>query len=164
MKICHQQSTGIFLDFEDFISSGRRAIEPYIPCKSLLFHGLASPNVHPGPSDSPVGQQRCLSNHRGIRYTGNFIFSTEHSKSGVALRDQAFFASNFILDNLLVVVFAYQYRPGARAVDGRYADFAFSRKSRTDGILLWLPKERSVRFLIVEKTKFPSYLLDMVFS
>lgn len=113
--------------FEDFISSGRRAIEPYIPCKSLLFHAFASPNVHPGPSNSPVDNKNAYPSLEELDILENFIFSTEHNKSGAIIRDQTFFTSNFIADNLMVAVFAYQYRPGARTVNGKYADFAYSR-------------------------------------
>jgi hypothetical protein len=113
--------------FEDFISSGRRAIEPYIPCKSLLFHAFASPNVHPGPSNSPIDKKDAYPTIEELDILENFIFSIEHDKSGVAIRDQLFFTTNFIKDNIIVAVFAYQYRPGARTVNGKYADFAYSR-------------------------------------
>ncbi|MEO6282991.1 MAG: hypothetical protein ABIN80_13800 [Dyadobacter sp.] len=113
--------------FEDFISSGRRAVEPYIPCKSLLFHAFSSPNVHPGPGNSMVENQDAYPTLAELDVLENFIFSTHHGASGVAVRDKAFFEANFQPANLSIAVFAYQYRTGIRSVNERYADFVYSR-------------------------------------
>ncbi|MCF0051632.1 hypothetical protein LXM25_16305 [Dyadobacter sp. LJ53] len=115
------------LGFEDFISSGRRAVEPYIPCKSLLFHAFSSPNVHPGPGNSIVDNQDAYPTLTELDALENFIFSSHHGASGVAVRDKTFFEENFQSDNLSITVFAYQYRAGIRSVNERYADFVYSR-------------------------------------
>src|SRR5712691_13536441 len=39
--------------FEDFTSAGKRAIEPGKPAACLLYHALASPNVHPTLNGEP---------------------------------------------------------------------------------------------------------------
>jgi len=113
--------------FEDFISSGRRAIEPYIPCKSLLFHAFCSPNVHPGPGNSIVDDIDAYPTLEELDVLENFIFSANHATSGIAIRDKTFFDINVPPDELTIAVFAYQYRTGTRTTNGRYADFVYSR-------------------------------------
>jgi hypothetical protein len=59
--------------FEDFCLAGRRAIEPGDPARSLLYHALASPNVHPTPNgrpardDGPALKQRADTHLRSAR-------------------------------------------------------------------------------------------------
>jgi hypothetical protein len=40
--------------FGDFTTAGMRGIEPGRPAASLLYHALASPNVHPTPDGDPA--------------------------------------------------------------------------------------------------------------
>ena len=113
--------------FEDFISSGNRAIEPYTPCKSLLFHAFSSPTVHPGPGNAVVEDNAAYPTIEELDVLENFIFSVNHGASGVAVRDKVFFETNFVQADLVFAIFAYQYRAGSRSINTRYADFVYSR-------------------------------------
>ncbi|SDG75443.1 hypothetical protein SAMN04487996_122167 [Dyadobacter soli] len=113
--------------FEDFISSGHRAIEPYVPCKSLLLHALSSQNVHPGPGNTVVEDNAAYPSIDELDVLENFIFSVNHAASGAPVRDKAFFETNFGQADLVFAIFAYQYRTGSRSVNTRYADFVYSR-------------------------------------
>lgn len=97
--------------FEDFHPSGNQGISPGRPARSLLFHALASPRVHPDPNvrepnpdDYPTLAE--------IDTLENYVYSL--STAG-------------LVGPIEVAVFAYQYREGTRTSHQRYADFAFSR-------------------------------------
>src|SRR5579862_7655881 len=64
--------------FTDFISSGDAGIKPYTPCKSLLFHAFASPNVHPTPGNAPHDDPKAYPTMEELDTLENFIFSSEH--------------------------------------------------------------------------------------
>ncbi len=112
--------------FMDFTHSGHAGIQPYNPPMSLLYHALASPNVHPGPGNFPVADSKAYPSIEELDVIENYIFSTEHPK-GTIIRDQKFFEDHFQKKNLVIAVFAYQYRPGIKSVHGHYADFCYSR-------------------------------------
>jgi hypothetical protein len=113
--------------FADFTSAGFSGIQPYNPSMSLLYHALASPNVHPGPGNSLIANDKAYPTIKELDTVENYIFSTNHAEGGISIRDKEFFASHFQKENLVVAVFAYQYRPGSKSVHGGYADICYSR-------------------------------------
>jgi hypothetical protein len=100
--------------FGDFTRKGRRAIEPGHPAASLLYHALASPDVHPTPRGRP-GRSEAYPTLDDLDLIENYIYSLR--RADVSLDD----------DDLVVAVFAYQYRPGSHSPHGYHADLAFSR-------------------------------------
>jgi hypothetical protein len=98
--------------FEDFSPEGTAAIEPADPGRSLLYHALASPNVNPSETGSRADSD--YPTLAELDLIENYIYSVAKRK----LKD---------LGNVVVAVFAYQYRNGSTSVHGRHADMAFSR-------------------------------------
>jgi hypothetical protein len=113
--------------FMDFIGAGFSAIHPYNPSMSLLYHALASPNVHPGPGNTPLANSDVYPSLEDLDIIENYIFSCKHPAGGVFNRNHAFFETHFKKENLVIAVFAYQYKPGSKTVHGRYADICYSR-------------------------------------
>src|SRR5579862_191934 len=113
--------------FTDFAHAGFSGIHPYNPAMSLLYHALASPNVHPGTGHSSILNNAAYPTLDDLDVIENYIFSADHLPVGTIVRDRAFFVKNFPKQNLFVGVFAYQYRPGSKTVHGRYADTCYSR-------------------------------------
>lgn len=110
-----RQLTGIDREhpgFEDLSTGARRAIEPGIPARSVLYHALASPDVHPlkagalTDADYPTPEE--------LDVVENYIFSLAPRK-----------LSSF--RNPVIAVFACQYRTRAHTPHGLHADLAFSR-------------------------------------
>ena len=99
--------------FADFVRRGGRAIEPGSPAMSLLYHALASPNVHPTPDGRPA-RADAYPTLEELDVVENYIYSLAKPPS---LDDES----------LAIVVFAYQYRPGQQSPHGYHADLAFSR-------------------------------------
>jgi len=98
--------------FGDFSPNGTAAIEPGNPARSLLYHALASPNIYPSPAGSRTdGDFPTLVEIDTIE---NYIYSVTQRK----LND---------LGDVVIAVFAYQYRPGSTSVHRQHADMAFSR-------------------------------------
>ncbi|PNQ95037.1 hypothetical protein C1S70_31010 (plasmid) [Azospirillum argentinense] len=99
--------------FEDFCLAGERGIEPGHPAASLLYHALASPDVHPTADGSPAAPSAypTLAELDAIE---NYIYS-------LAPPDLS------ALKNPAIAVFAYQYRPASSSTHGYHADLAFSR-------------------------------------
>ena len=98
--------------FEDFSPNGTAAIEPGDPARSLLFHALASPNVYPLPPGSRTdGDFPTLVE---LDIVENYIYAVANRR----LSD---------LGDVVVAVFAHQYRPGSTSVHGKHADMAYSR-------------------------------------
>ena len=98
--------------FEDFSPNGTAAIEPGDPARGLLYHALASPNVYPTAA--------------GFRTDDDFPTISELD----AIENYIYAASKKKLSDLgdvVVAVFAYQYRPGSTSVHGKHADMAYSR-------------------------------------
>src|ERR1022692_2460865 len=98
--------------FEDFSPNGTAAIEPGDPARSLLYHALASPNVYPSPARSRTDDD--FPTLVELDTIENYIYSVAKKK----LKD---------LGDVVVAVFAYQYRPGTTSVHGKHADMAYSR-------------------------------------
>jgi hypothetical protein len=99
--------------FEDFCLAGRRAIEPGDPARSLLYHALASPNVHPTPNGWPAPDD-CYPSPKDLDVTENYIYALAPVKVSA-------------LDNFKIGVFAYEYRPAESTAHGYHADLVFSR-------------------------------------
>jgi hypothetical protein len=105
--------------FEDFSPAGTRGVEGGKPNLSLLYHAFASPLVH------PVLQQEMSDENyptlEELDIVENYIYARAKasfkSLKGAMPRGS----------RLVVSVFAYQYRIGARSPDGKFADVAFSR-------------------------------------
>jgi hypothetical protein len=107
--------------FEDFASEGVRAIEPFHPAHSLLFHAFASPQVilfH-----DKKGQKSKLKQFP----TFEEICIIENLVYGIlppSLPEIRIKANN---SPLVIVVFASEYRPAITTVHQRHADKCFSR-------------------------------------
>ncbi len=97
--------------FGDFCLAGRRGVEPGAPALSLLYHALASPDVHPGADAAQAEDYPTLDE---IDTVENYIYSLAPLRAAD-------------LERLVVGVFAYQYRPAASSAHGYHADLVFSR-------------------------------------
>ncbi|MCU1246993.1 MAG: hypothetical protein JWQ49_22 [Edaphobacter sp.] len=101
-----------FPGFADFATDGNQGITPGFPGRSLLYHALASPNVYPSPAGSRTDDD--FPTLLEIDTIENYIYSVAQKKlTG--------------LGDVVVAVFAYQYRPGSTSVHGKHADMAYSR-------------------------------------
>lgn len=99
--------------FDDFHSTGDRAITGGRPAQSLLYHALASPNVHPTSSGTPSPTPTDYATLAELDVIENFIYSLVADRTD--------------LDDTIVAVFAYQYRVASRTSHQRHADVAYSR-------------------------------------
>ena len=99
--------------FEDFAPDGIRGVEPGAPALSLLYHGLASPGVHPTENNRPTTAD-CYPTLEELDTIENYIYS-------LAKPDPA------RLQDWVVAVFAYEYRTGAKSTHRCHADLVFSR-------------------------------------
>ncbi len=99
--------------FEDFHASASQAITGGSPARSLLYHALASPDVHPTPDGMPDAVPGHYPSLEELDVIENFIYSRVAARTDLA--------------GAIVAVFAYQYRPGRRTTHLRHADFAYSR-------------------------------------
>jgi hypothetical protein len=99
--------------FQDFCADGDKGIEPGDPARSLLYHALASPDVL-----LPVRRRRVASNAypslQELDEIENYIYSLKPFDPVTS-------------EELIVGVFAYEYRPAASSAHGYHADFVFSR-------------------------------------
>ena len=100
--------------FSDFCLKGSKAIEPGDPAQSLLYHGLASPDVH------PILEHRNISNADypsldELDAIENYIYSKKP------------FDPSKLGDLFVIGVFAFEYRPAASGAHGYHADLVFSR-------------------------------------
>jgi hypothetical protein len=100
--------------FEDFCLAGVRGIEPGSPAASLLYHALASPDIHPTPDGEPSLDTSRYPTLAELDAVENFIY-------GLTPFDPTKLART------VVAVFAYQYRPAASTAHGYHADLVFSR-------------------------------------
>ena len=98
--------------FEELCAEATRAIEPGSLARSLLYHALASPDVHPLTSGEPANEDYATLEELDL--LENYIFSLAPKK-----------LSSFI--NPIIVVVACQYRTRAGAPHQQHADMAFSR-------------------------------------
>lgn len=102
--------------FEDFAFEGLRGIEPGNPSRSLFYHALASPNV----VQVDGVDLKTYPTLQEIEVIENYVFATK----APSLPELTALAAG---DLLAVVVFAYEYRPGADTVHRKHADLCFSR-------------------------------------
>jgi hypothetical protein len=100
--------------FEDFTLAGKRGIEPGLPAASLLYHAFASPDVHPTATGEPATSVDVYPTLAELDSIENYIY-------GLRPFDLA------SPKDVIVGVFAYEYRPGASTAHGYHADFVFSR-------------------------------------
>jgi hypothetical protein len=102
--------------FEDFCPDAMRAIEAGVPSRSLLYHALASPLVHP-PSlgGSSSANPRAYPTLEELDTLENYIYSLAN------------LSSQHLPPGTVIAVFAYQYRIGTRSAHGMFADLSFSR-------------------------------------
>jgi hypothetical protein len=110
-----RQLTGInrqHAGFEELSTAARRAIEPGAPARSLLYHALASPDVHPLTAGARTDAD--YPTLEDLDVVENYIFSLAPRK-----------LSSF--GNPVIAVFACQYRTRAHTPHGQHADLAFSR-------------------------------------
>ena len=98
--------------FEDLSTGARQAIEPGAPARSVLYHALASPDVHPLTVGAPVDAD--YPTREDLDVMENYIFSLVPRK-----------LSSF--DNPVIAIFACQYRSRAHTSHGQHADLVFSR-------------------------------------
>lgn len=99
--------------FEDFDPLGTRGVAGGRPAQSLLFHALASPQVHPGPLGAANQPAQAYPTLAELDTLENYIYSLVANRKDTA--------------GLVVAVFAYQYREGSRTPHLRHADMAFAR-------------------------------------
>jgi hypothetical protein len=99
--------------FEDFALTGTRGIEPGKPAASLLYHALASPDVHPTRNGDPA-EANAYPTLVELDAIENYVYGLQPPD----LR---------VLSTALIAVFAYQYRPAASTAHGYHADLVFSR-------------------------------------
>jgi hypothetical protein len=98
--------------FEDFALDGTAAIQAGDPALSLLYHALASPSVYPTPASSRTDED--FPTLLELDIIENYIYSIAKKK----LKD---------FGEVVVAVFAYQYRPGSTSVHGKHGDMTYSR-------------------------------------
>lgn len=107
--------------FEDFCSEGAAGIEPYFPAKSLLFHGLASPQVDSWIDSSGNAQSlKKFPTLEDIAIIENYVYSAK-LRSIDDIRVQAGGK------RLAIVIYASEYRPAINTPHKRHADKCFSR-------------------------------------
>jgi hypothetical protein len=99
--------------FEDFHPAAKQAITGGRPSHSLLYHALASPQVHPTVSGNPSPTPTDYPDLAELDTMENYIYSLV--------------ANQLDPTNLIVCVFAYQYREASRTSHLRHADFAYAR-------------------------------------
>lgn len=100
--------------FESFTIAGVRAIEPGVPARSLLYHALASADVHPTVNGNPNPDPAAYPTINDLDTIENYIYS----RAKRTLRS---------FTNPVIVVVAYQYQHTLRSVHGKHADLSFSR-------------------------------------
>jgi hypothetical protein len=105
--------------FEDFWPDGVRAVQAGRPSRSLLYHALSSPLVHPAP-DGMV-KPSFYPSLEELDTIENYIYS----RSKVSLAD--LLPQKNSDTKLVVAVFAYQYRIGTRSANGKFSSTVLSR-------------------------------------
>jgi hypothetical protein len=105
--------------FEDFWPDGEQAIHAGRPSRSLLYHAFASPLVHPASRGTVKASS--YPSLEELDTLENFIYG----QSRVSFSDLV--PSKTSSSQLVVAVFAYQYRIGARSANGKFASTVLSR-------------------------------------
>ncbi|MGH1542598.1 MAG: hypothetical protein ACRBHB_19405 [Arenicella sp.] len=106
--------------FEDFAVTGKRGIEPGKPARSLLFHGLASPNVTSYRRGGKSHKIKKYPTPADLELMENFVYGLKPF-SLEDIRKSAEGAS------LSIVVYAKEYRPAINTVHQKHADMCYSR-------------------------------------
>lgn len=99
--------------FEDFHPNGRQGVAAGRPALSLLYHALASSQVHPTVGGEPSANPDDYPTLEELDTVENYIYSLSKARIDWTAVE--------------VAVFAYQYRESARTTHRRHADLAFSR-------------------------------------
>ena len=99
--------------FEDFHPTANRAVTGGQPAQSLLYHALASPQVHSTSNGVPSPNRANYPTLEELDVIENFIYSLVSHRTD--------------LGNAVIAVFAYQYREASRTSHLRHADLAYSR-------------------------------------
>lgn len=99
--------------FEDFHPTATKAATGGNLARSLLYHALASSQVHPTASGAPSSDPKHYPTLRELDIVENFIYSLVSDRTDI--------------DETIVAVFAYQYREASRSPHLRHADVAYSR-------------------------------------
>jgi hypothetical protein len=99
--------------FGDFAPHADRLVAPGRPGKSLLYHALASPDVHPTAAGAPLADESGYPTLAELDTVENFIYACAADRTD--------------LDDAFIAVFAYQYRPAPRTSHRVHADLAYSR-------------------------------------
>src|ERR1700730_14807127 len=94
--------------FEDFTLAGKRGVEPGFPAASLLYHAFASPDVHPTATGEPATSVDAYPTLAELDAVENYIYSL-----------RPFDPAN--LKDVVVGVFAYEYRPSSSTAHGYHA-------------------------------------------
>lgn len=105
--------------FQDFApDSPVQGLMPGSFARSLLYHALASPLVHPTPPGGGVAPTTSYPTLEELDVIENCIHALA-----------PFNLAGFLAENpkAVIAVFACQYRAGARAAHRRYADMTYSR-------------------------------------
>jgi hypothetical protein len=100
--------------FESFTIAGIRAIEPGSPARSLLYHALASGDVHPTVNGNPSQDSNVYPTISDLDTIENYIYSRARRTLGS-------------FTNPVIAVSAYQYQTTSRSAHGKHADLSFSR-------------------------------------
>jgi hypothetical protein len=103
--------------FEDFSRDGRQGITPGVPARSLVYHALASPNVL---NDGAGVKLRGFPTLRELEVVENYVFGVQTPSVTELLQRVG-------QNELVIVVFAYEYRPARDTCSRLQADLAFSR-------------------------------------
>src|SRR5258706_9345256 len=101
--------------FLDFSPLGARGIEPGDPARSLLYHALASPLVHPTPDGNPVDP------------ANPNAYPTLEELDAIENLIYALSADNILTADMALAAFAYEYRPASGTPHGGHADLVFAR-------------------------------------
>lgn len=99
--------------FEDFHPAASKAVTAGTPSQSLLYHALASCQVHPTADGKPSANPKHYPTLDELDTIENYIYSLASDRTD--------------LGDTVVAVFAYQYRPASRTTHLRHADLVFSR-------------------------------------
>ncbi|HTI70505.1 MAG TPA: hypothetical protein VMF06_11100 [Candidatus Limnocylindria bacterium] len=99
--------------FEDFALTANTGVLAGHPESSLLYHSLASPNVHLPPVNGMMAPDSSYPASQDLDLVENYIYSLQ--------KDQ------IDLTRAVICVFAYEYRPAEGTTHGRMADFVYSR-------------------------------------
>lgn len=99
--------------FEDFHPAAIQAIVAGRPAHSLLYHALASSQVHPTVDGMPLQNLAHYPSLEELDAIENYIYSLA--------------ADQVDLTDTVIAVFAYQYREASRTSHLRHADFVYSR-------------------------------------